>query len=322
VAIALAVSVERTFTISPMATSNVRLDRILCAVTFSPSSRRVVAWAASLAGPYDGEVRLFHAVRLSDERAAAERDADSERVLKKLFTLGQGLPGRPRISAAVAEGDAAAEILRHARMVHADVIAVGMHARDGSISPLVAQLAINAPCPVLAVDETPPRLPPTGGALHQVVVAVNFLPASLAAADYAFALAHTADAQVTVVHVLPEHWEGPQRHDANLLETRQLVENQFRLLLQATVSDISGASGNRSDIVISGRPCVELVRIVTTRDADLIVMGIDAGHKSLKEFGETTSCVMQFSQRTVLLVPERLFREPEVGRTDRGSRPH
>jgi nucleotide-binding universal stress UspA family protein len=322
VLIALALGVERAFTVSPMAASNVRVDRILCAVTFSPSSRRVVAWAASLAGPYDGEVRLFHAVPTSDERAAAELDADSERVLRKLFTLNQGLPGRPRISAAVTEGDAAAEILRHARMVEADAIAVGMHARDGSVSPLVARIAINAPCPVLAVDETTPRSPLRSGAFDQVVVAVDFLPASLAAADYACALAHVADAQVTVVHVVPEHWEGPRRYDANVDETRRLVESHFRQLLQATVSDISGGSGNRSDLVTSGRPCVELVRIVTARDAGLIVMGIDAGHKSQEKLGETTSCVMQAARRTVLLVPERLFREPEVGHSDRSSRPY
>ena len=317
--IALALGVERAFTVSPMAASNVRVDRILCAVTFSPSSRRVVAWAASLAGPYDGEVRLFHAVPTSDERAAAELEADSERVLKKLFTLGQGLPGRPRISAAVTEGDAAAEILRHARMVHADVIAVGMRRTRRKRKPAGRADRNHAPCPVLAVDETSRRSPPRSGALDQVVVAVNFLPASLAAADYAFALAHAADAQVTVVHVLPEHWDGPRRYDANVDETRQLVEGHFRQLLQATVSDISGASGNRSELVTSGRPCVELVRIVTARDAGLIVMGIDAGHKSQKKFGETTSCVMQLARRTVLLVPERLFREPEVGRS---SRPH
>jgi hypothetical protein len=35
-------------------------------------------------------------------------------------------------------------------------------------------------------------------------------------------------------------------------------------------------------------------------------MGIDARTQSRGEFGETTSCVMQFAGRSVLLVPERL----------------
>ena len=173
----------------------------------------------------------------------------------------------------------AAEILRHARMARADVIAVGMRGRVGSVSPLVARLAINAPCPVLAVDESP-RSPPRSGPPEQVLVAVNFGQLRLAAADYAFAFGHAANAQVTAVHVLPERWEGPRRQDANVDETRRLVERHFRHLLHATVSDMSGANGNRSEIVVSGQPCVELVRIVTARDADLIVMGIDGNVRS------------------------------------------
>ena len=50
-----------------------------------------------------------------------------ERVLKKLSALAQPLPGRPRISTAVTEGEAISEILRHARLLKADLIAVGMH---------------------------------------------------------------------------------------------------------------------------------------------------------------------------------------------------
>lgn len=135
-----------------MATSNVRFHRILCAVTLSESSRRVVACAASLAGLCGGEVRLFHALPPPDGRVASVAEPDPERALEKLFALARDLPGRPRISAAVTEGDAAAEILRHARLARPDLIAVGMHAQTGRMSPLVAQLVTEAPCPVLAVD--------------------------------------------------------------------------------------------------------------------------------------------------------------------------
>jgi nucleotide-binding universal stress UspA family protein len=313
--------VERVFTVSPTAISHIRIDRILCAVTFSPSARRVVAWAASLAGRYDGEVRLFHAIPSSNEPAVAEGEADSERVLRKLFTLGHGMLGRPRISAAVAEGDAAAEILQQARMVDSDLIAIGMHARDGSVSPLIARIAIDAPCPVLVVDETASNSPRRSGVLHHVVAAVNFLPASFAAADYAFAFAQAADAWVTSVYVLPEHWEGPPRPDANVDEARQLVELHFQQLLQLAVDDVSRSSRGRSELVTTGQPCVEIVRIANACDADLIVLGIDR-QRADEAFGETTSCVSQLAGRSVLLVPERLFRAPRLGRMGRRNRPH
>ena len=157
------------------------------------------------------EVRLFHALPRFRGTLRPQRQRPIPKgVLKKLFTLAQPLPGRPRISAAVTEGDAASEILRHARLVKADLIAVGMHAAGRSVSPLVTRLPIDAPCPVLAVDEN--------RQLRQAAtVSTTFWLPSIScqlrwrAADYAFALARTVGAQVTVVHVLPEHWEGPRR---------------------------------------------------------------------------------------------------------------
>jgi nucleotide-binding universal stress UspA family protein len=306
--------VAPALTVSPLDT-RVRLERALCAVTFSPSARRAVAWAASLAAANDGEVRMFHVVPNADQRASAPSEADSERVLNRLFAIAQHLPGRPRISAAVTEGEAASEILRHARLMRADLIVVGMHALDGRVSPLGTRLAIDARCPVLVVGEGSTGST-TGDALQRILVAVNFLPASLAAADYALALARRAGAAVTVVHVLPDRWDGPSRHDPNADETRRLVEGHFRRLLQMAVSTASGTSRHRSDVVLGGRPCVEIARIAAAGNADLIVMGIDAAPTSPDAFGATTRCVMEFARSTVLLVPERLFAAPRRDRRE------
>jgi len=306
--------VQRVITASPL-DSTARIERVLCAVTFSPSARRVVAWAASLAAVSDGEVRVFHALATADGHASATSEAASERVLNKLFALAHHLPGRPRISAAVTEGDAASEILRHARLVRADLIVVGMHAHDGTVSPLVTRLAIDARCPVLVVGERS-TAPTTRDGLRRILVAVNFLPASLAAADHAFALARAVAADVTVLHVVPGRWQGPAPPDSNVDETRWLVEEHFRRLLQIAVSTASGTNRDRSDVVASGRPCVEIGRVAASTDADLIVMGIDAQAKAPDAFGETTKCVMQFARSAVLLVPERLFGAPRPGHRD------
>jgi nucleotide-binding universal stress UspA family protein len=143
------------------------------------------------------------------------------------------------------------------------------------------------------------------------------MPASLAAADHAQALARRVGAEVTVVHVLPEHWEGAQRHDQNVEDARQVLEQHFRRLLQIAVSTASGVNCDHDEVVRSGRPCVEIVRLATVRDADLIVMGIDAASKSPAEFGKTTSCIMQLAGKTVLLVPERLSRARHGHRSNR-----
>ena len=71
----------------PVDASRLRIDRVLCAVTFSPSARRVVTWAASLAGASDGDIRLFHVSPDPGEDESEAREADAERLLRKLFAL-------------------------------------------------------------------------------------------------------------------------------------------------------------------------------------------------------------------------------------------
>src|SRR5581483_2182969 len=175
--VARSAGVEHALIASPMDTSQVRIERVLCAVTFSPSARQVVAWAASLAGAHDadGEVRLFHTLPHSDPRSPVAADVDSAGVLRKLFALARHLPRRPRVSAAVTAGETVGEIVRHARLCRADVIAIGMHGEDGNVSSLVTRLAIDAPCPVLVVDERS-AAPATREALDRILVAVDFLP--------------------------------------------------------------------------------------------------------------------------------------------------
>jgi nucleotide-binding universal stress UspA family protein len=239
-------------------------------------------------------------------------DTDSERTLAKLFTLARHVPGRPRISAAVSSGDAADEILRHARLVQADLITIGMYAGDQTVSPVVEKVAIDAPCPVFVVPRPDDRLSRPRRTPHAVLCGVDFSPASLASASYAYRLAHGLGARVTFVHVLPERWEGPQRQDANVGTWRQALEHRFRSLLQETITEVSGPLGDSSPLVVSGSPCVEIVRLARTGGADLVVMGIDAEQRSRNELGTMTSCVMHFAQIPVLLVPEHLFDVPPV----------
>lgn len=137
-----------------MAATDVRLDRILCAVTFSPSSRRVIEWAASIAALCGAELRLFHALRRDAADDAPNTEAlDPEDALNRLFGLARRLPVRLRLSAAVAGGDVADEIVRHGRLLQADLIVIGRNSGDGSMSPLARRIAADARCPVMLVPQ-------------------------------------------------------------------------------------------------------------------------------------------------------------------------
>jgi nucleotide-binding universal stress UspA family protein len=297
--------------------ADVRLNRILCPVTFSASSRGVIDWAASLAALSDAEVRLFHVVERGGLSSASDVEGDEERVLNKLFALARHVTGRVRLSAAVARGSAADEILQHAGVLQADLVAVGLTTRAGMVSPLVHRIAIDARCPVLAVPDRSGA--PRGSderPVGQLVCAVNFLPASLAAADYAFALGRKVGAPVTIVHVVPERWHGPERQDSVVDEMRALAEGHFRHLLHVAVRDASGSAHGASEVVVSGWPCVEIVRLAHIRAADLIVMGIDREPEGGQPFGGTTGCVLEFARCPVLLVPPRLYLTSRNGRAE------
>jgi universal stress protein A len=289
--------------------TNIDLTRILCPVAFSPSSQRIVERAATLATLYDAELRLLHVRRPLDFEGgvlttASNEPCGTDRLLTKLFTLARTLPGRARVSTAVTDGEPTIEILRHARLMGADLLALGMHGRNGSLSPLVGAMAADAPCPVLAVQ----AFEDTGDALvtramTTILCCVDFLPSSLAAVDYAFAFARKCRGHVKVVHVLPERWDGPPRHDRIIDDAREFVAGQFRRLLRIAVGSASDSNSHASEIVLSGSPCVEIVRLANTVRADLIVMGVDRGRGSKPTFGTTSICVLQFAPCPVLLVP-------------------
>lgn len=299
---------------------NIDLTRILCPVAFSPSSQRVVERAATLATLYDSELRLLHVRQPVDLEGgwltkSSDESCGSERLLTKLSTLARTLPDRVRVSTAVTDGEPTIEILRHARLIGADLLALGMHGRNGSLSPLVGAMATDAPCPILAVqafDDKHDTL--VRRAMTTILCCVDFRPSSLAAVEYACALARKCRGQVKVVHVLPERWDGPQRDDQMIDGARDFVEDQFRHLLHIALGEALGSAGHASEVVLSGSPCVEIVRLANKVRPDLIVMGIDRDRGSKPTFGTTNICVMQFAPCPVLFVPAGPFHAPPTDR--------
>jgi nucleotide-binding universal stress UspA family protein len=137
--------------------TDIRVARILCPVTLSSSAGLVVERAGSLAALWNSEVRLFHVRRPAEDSrespgpGQAEGD-DGERVMTRLFGLTRCLKQRVRTSAAVTEGEAAIEILRHAELAGADIIAIGMRDQDGNPNLLMKTVAASARCPISAVQ--------------------------------------------------------------------------------------------------------------------------------------------------------------------------
>lgn len=137
----------------------VPVREILVATDFSETSDAAVRVAHAYARAFGSRLHVFH-VTWPEERAVTSMFA---RVLDE---LGRTVP----VIMASHSGDAAVEIVRHAKECGADLIVVGTHGQTGFTRKLLGSVAERvtrtAPCPVLtvpptslAVEEPRPALP-------------------------------------------------------------------------------------------------------------------------------------------------------------------
>ena len=142
------------------------IKRMLCASDFSPASRPAFQLAQELARTLKAKLILFHAYERSvpignggylpqsvmQEMLTATRDAAAQS-LKRLARSSQGKD--VRISTLLAEGSAAAAIVRAAKKNRVDLVVMGTHGRTGVRRLLMGSVADRvirtASCPVLVV---------------------------------------------------------------------------------------------------------------------------------------------------------------------------
>ena len=142
------------------------IKRMLCASDFSPASRPALRLAQELARALKANLILFHAYETAvpignggylppsvmQEMLTATRDAAAQS-LKRLARSPQGKS--VRISTLLAEGPAAAAIVRTAKKNRVDLVVMGTHGRTGVRRLLMGSVADRvirtASCPVLVV---------------------------------------------------------------------------------------------------------------------------------------------------------------------------
>lgn len=138
----------------------VKMQTILHATDFSAPSQYAFDLACSLARDHGARVVALHVVPspllayggvMTPPPPPPDLWRAAEEGLRQLPAPDPGVRVEPRL----AEGDAAAEIVRAAREVNADLIVMGTHGR-GALGRLVmgsvaAKVVRKAPCPVLTV---------------------------------------------------------------------------------------------------------------------------------------------------------------------------
>jgi len=293
----------------------ITIRRILCPIDFSEPSRHAFDHAVAIARAFGATVTALHAVppvpppiaaieslypaialAAVDDLAEFRRDVDA-------FVAPEN-GGVPVESVAVG-GYAAQEIVEMAQQLPADLLVMGTHGRSGFdrlvMGSVTEKVLRWAPCPVLTV---PPRVPdavPFAPALFsRILCAVDFTPSSLKALEYAGSLVGKSTARLRLVHVHePASVFEPVMADASgagVVDDRQALEAAHHRLGDLARS-VPRAVG---EVVASGKPYREILRLAAEQQSDLIVIGVHGGRPGLPAFGSTTNQVVRQATCPVL----------------------
>jgi nucleotide-binding universal stress UspA family protein len=298
------------------------ITRILCPVDFSDCSRHAVDHAAALAQWYDARLTLLHVLEpfiVPDGPAPYVRPVAPLVDRAALEADIAGFAGHLRdrsvpFETVIADGPAAAAITDTAAELGSDLIVIGTHGRGGFEHLLLGSVAERvlrtAGCPVLVV---PPRVTHLPGPVRysRVLCPIDFGPSSMDALRAARRLADENDAKLIVLHVLEALPDEAHPIPLDVLEYGRLRRAQAAADLHAVATEPVRARGAVVEMLATGKPYREIVRVAREADADLIVMGV-AGSGAIARFffGSTTNHVVREAPCPVLtlrpaVVPDR-----------------
>ncbi len=147
------------------------IEKICCATDFSEPSRIAMLEAAELARRLDAELELVHVqtppptagtdVLAANVEVAETALAELEKSMAMWRDEAERLVGRA-VRSTVRAGDAAGEIVRHAREHGIDLIAVGTHGRTGLrrlvVGSVAERIVREAPCAVVVARRREPTV--------------------------------------------------------------------------------------------------------------------------------------------------------------------
>jgi len=255
----------------------VNISRILHPTDFSECAQGALRLAVYLAVSHRADLRIFHARVLHAEDPAREEPSLARTLDDAQFYGRAWIEHDPegRLDVCTEEArdvDAYGALTGEIDRCEPDLIVMGTHGRSGLdrllMGSLTDKILRHAPCHVITV-RSDARLPVPGRGLRRLLVPVDFSPPSKRALDAARSLAQTTGARATVVHVMST--VVPAHYAASIDSSFQLDPH---LLGAAERTLRAWTSGLDVDLALGeGLASVEIPRMATERDADLIVMG-------------------------------------------------
>jgi nucleotide-binding universal stress UspA family protein len=315
--------------------SMIEIKSVLCPVDFSDFSRRALSHAVALAKWYEAELTLLHvAPSIPPPLAYSEvppplavSHVGTEQLQQDLeiwaeTARAEGVP----ITAIVTSGEPVREIVAKAEHMHADLLVMGTHGASGFERLLLGSVAEKvlrkAPCPVLTVPRAEPAEAADRVVFKSLLCAVDFSEASADALAYALSLAQEADAHLTVLHVVETVPLGVGREYAHFQvpEFNLYLEKDAAEQLHTMVPAEAHTWCEVRELVATGKPYVEILRVAAEVGAELIVMG-STGRGAIDRllFGSTTQHVLRQARCPVLTMRARHAEPAGAGAAMKGT---
>ena len=288
---------------------------VLCPIDFSASSRGALRYAGILAAHFGARLTLLAVndplLEEADEFAGpAHLAEDTTRELERFFrrTFVERPHGTPEVRLEVTTGKSAPEILRVSREKGCDLIVMSSHGATGFrkmfFGSTTERVLRETTVPVLVTpgsDAGPEQLQDIPRLVRRVLAPVDLTAATRHQLDIARGLAEAIRVPIVLLHVVePVRALSTARPELSRVdaERRYRAERQLESLVQDLPPSIKPEA-----LVAFGEPAEEIAKVVTDRDAGIVVMGLHSSPVLGPRMGSVTYRVLCLAHRLVLAVP-------------------
>jgi len=272
----------------------VSLKNILFATDFSKVSEAALPFVAAMSLRYGGMVHVAHVLpEVNLVRPSAidpvtigsiyeDAHSGTQEKMQQLSLRLEGFPHHTYIRHGKVS-EVLSDIIQEQKI---DLLVAGTHGRTGVgklvMGSVAEEIFRTATCPVLTVGpkvasltKTRPcrsngDIKPVSVEFRHILYATDFTSQSMAAASYAFSLAHEFRSRLILLHVIGEYGE-------HLHERPGPIDAALRKLEGLGPKDVDLRWAPES-MVEFGSPADRILQIATERGADLIVLGARPEH--------------------------------------------